>query len=137
MKGPHVIPMLGDAGAHVGMFTDADSPTFLLSEITRRRGVYDLPEAIRRITSGSARILGLVERGEIREGWHADINVIDFDELASCHPEWVNDFPHGGGRLVIKSKGYDATIVAGRVVVADGEFTGDRPGEVIREFARS
>jgi N-acyl-D-amino-acid deacylase len=136
MQDPHVIPMLGDAGAHVGLFTDADSPTFLLSELTRRRGIYGLPEAIHRITAGSARILGLVERGEIREGWHADINVIDFEELGSCHPEWVNDFPHGGGRMVIKSRGYDATIVAGRVVIADGEFTGDRPGEVIREFIR-
>jgi len=136
MQLPHVVPMLGDAGAHVGQFTDADSPTFLLSELTRRRGIYALPEAIHRITAQSARVLGLVERGEIREGWHADINVIDFEALASCHPEYVNDFPHGGGRLIIKSRGYDATIVAGRVVIANGQFTGDRPGQVIREFIR-
>jgi len=136
MENPYVIPMLGDAGAHVGLFTDADSPTFLLSELTRRRGIFALPEAIHRITARSARILGLVERGEIREGWHADINVIDFEALASCHPEYVNDFPHGGGRLIIRSRGYDATIVAGRVVIANGQFTGDRPGQVIREFIR-
>ncbi len=136
MRMPHVVPMLGDAGAHVGQFTDADSPTFLLGELTRDRGVYTLPEAVHRITGKSAQVLGLKERGEIREGWHADLNVIDYDALRSCHPEYVNDFPHNGGRLVVKSKGYDATLVAGQVVIEDGEYTGNRPGEVIREFIR-
>ena len=137
MRLPHVVPMLGDAGAHVGQFTDADSPTFLLSELTRDRGVYSLEEAVHRISGKSATVLGLKERGELREGWHADINVIDYAELCSCHPEYVNDFPHNGGRLVVKSRGYDATIVAGQVVIANGQYTGNRPGEVIREFIRS
>ena len=136
MRLPHVVPMLGDAGAHVGQFTDADSPTFLLSELTRDRGVYSLEEAVHRISGKSAEVLGLKERGEIREGWHADINVIDYAELRSCHPEYVRDFPHNGGRLVVKSKGYDATMVAGKVVIENGQYTGDRPGTVIRDFIR-
>ena len=37
MRMAHCIPMLADAGAHVGVFTDTDSPTFLLSELTRPR----------------------------------------------------------------------------------------------------
>ena len=137
MRLPYVVPMLGDAGAHVGQFTDADSPTFLLGQLTRDRGVYTLPEAVHRITGKSAEVLGLKERGEIHEGWHADINVIDYENLTSCHPEYVNDFPHNGGRLVVKSRGYDATLVAGQVVIEDGEYTGHRPGEVIREFIRN
>jgi N-acyl-D-aspartate/D-glutamate deacylase len=136
MQMEHCIPMLGDAGAHVGLLIDADSPTFLLSELTRRRGIYSLPEAIRRITSKSAAILGLRERGELKTGWHADINVIDYDALGTCHPEYVNDFPHNGGRLIVRSRGYDATIVGGKVVVVRGQHTGQRPGQVIREFAR-
>ena len=136
MRLPHVVPMLGDAGAHVGQFTDADSPTFLLGELTRDRGVYSLPEAVYRISGKSAEVLGLKERGQLKEGWHADINVIDYENLRSCHPEYVNDFPHNGGRLVVKSTGYDATIVAGQVVIQDGEYTGNRPGEVVREFIR-
>ena len=137
MRLPYVIPMLGDAGAHVGQFTDADSPTFLLGELTRDRGVYTVQEAVHRISGKSAEVLGLKKRGEVREGWHADLNVIDYDELKSCHPEYVNDFPHNGGRLVVKSKGYDATIVAGQVVIENGEYTGHRPGEVIRDFIRN
>ncbi len=136
MRLPHVVPMLGDAGAHVGFFTDTDSPTVLLSELTRKRGVYTLEEAVHRITGKSAEIIGLKERGELREGWYADINVIDYENLSTHHAEYVNDFPHGGGRFTVKSTGYDATIVAGQVVVRNCEHTGKRPGEVIREFHR-
>ncbi len=132
----HCVPMLADTGAHVGYLIDADSPTFLLSELTRRRGVYALPEAIHRITGQSARVLGLRQRGEIRVGWHADLNVIDYDNLETCQPEMVNDFPHNGSRFIVKSQGYRATIVAGRIVTEHGYHTGQRPGQVIREFVR-
>ena len=136
MQLPHIVPMLGDSGAHVGIFTDADSPTFLLNELTRQRSVYSLPEAIHRITGQSADVLGLKERGLLKEGWHADINIIDYEQLASCHPEYVNDFPHNGGRFIIKSKGYLATIVGGQIIIENGQHTGQRPGQVIREFHR-
>jgi N-acyl-D-aspartate/D-glutamate deacylase len=136
MRMPNCVPMLGDAGAHVGIFTDSDSPTFLLSELTRERGVYSLQEAVHRITGMSANVLGLKQRGEIREGWHADLNVIDYANLTTCHPQYVNDFPHNGGRYIVKADGYTATIVDGQVVVRDGEHTGQRPGAVIREFNR-
>ena len=132
----HCIPLLGDAGAHVGQLIDADSPTFLLGELTRDRGVFTLPEAIHTLTAKSARVLGLKRRGEVREGWVADLNVIDYDNLATHHPVYVNDFPHGGGRFVVGSTGYDATVVAGQVVVEDGRHTGNRPGTVIRDFER-
>ena len=136
MQMPHCIPMLADAGAHVGVFTDTDSPTFLLSELTRRQGVYDLPEAIHRITQASADVLGLKQRGSLKAGWIADINIIDYDNLETGYPYYVNDFPHNGGRYIVESSGYVATLVAGQVVVEDGRHTGARPGQVIREFAR-
>lgn len=136
MRLPQVIPMLGDAGAHVGLFTDADSPTFLLSELARDRGIFTLEEAVHRITGQSAQVIRLKKRGEIREGWHADINIIDYENLKCCHPEYLRDLPHNVGRIVTKSEGYDATLVAGQVLIAKGEFTGDRRGEVIRDFGR-
>ena len=77
------------------------------------------------------------KRGEVHEGWHADLNVIDFENLATCHPEYLSmTSPHGGGRFVVRSTGYDATIVGGNIVTAHGEHTGSRDGEVIREFSR-
>ena len=136
MKQPHCIPAVGDAGAHVGYFTDADSMTFLLSELTREREIFTLPEAVHRITGKSAQILGLKQRGELREGWHADINIIDYENLGSQQPYYVNDFPHNVGRVVTNSTGFVATLVNGEVVIENGEFTGQRPGEVIRDFQR-
>ena len=136
MNLPDVVPMLGDAGAHVGFFTDTDSPTGLLSELTRKHGVYTLSDAVHRITGKSAQIIGLKERGELREGWHADVNVIDYETLSTTLSQYVYDFPHIGGRFVVKGIGYDATIVSGQVVTRNGEYTGNRPGSVIREFIR-
>ncbi len=136
MQMEHCIPMLADSGAHVGIFTDTDSPTFLLSELTRRRGVYTLPDAIHRITQQSAEVLGLKDRGVIREGWVADINVFDYDNLETGYPYYVNDFPHNGGRYIVESQGYVATLVAGKRIIDNGKHTGNRPGEVIREFVR-
>lgn len=136
MRMPHCIPMLADAGAHVGVFTDTDSPTFLLSELTRRQGVYTLPEAIHRITRASADVLGLKQRGLVKEGWYADLNVIDYENLETGYPYYVNDFPHNGGRYIVESQGYVATLVGGRTIAENGRLTGTRPGRVIREFAR-
>ena len=86
----------------------ASSPTLFTHGTAQRAdprtGCVLLPEAVHRITGKSAAIIGLKERGELREGWHADINVIDYENLSTCHPEYVNDFPHGGGRFVVKGK---------------------------------
>ena len=136
MKMDNCIPMLADSGAHVGIFTDTDSPTFLLSELTRRQNVYTLPDAVHRITQASAEVLGLKDRGVLKEGFVADINVIDYDALETGYPYYVNDFPHNGGRYIVESQGYVATIVGGQCIVENGKHTGNRPGEVIREFAR-
>ena len=66
MQLPHVVPMLGDAGAHVGFFTDTDSPTVLPQRTDpRTRGLF-AAEAVHRITGKSAEIIGLKERGELR-----------------------------------------------------------------------
>jgi N-acyl-D-aspartate/D-glutamate deacylase len=96
----------------------------------------ELPEAVRRLTSFPAGVLGLQQRGTLQVGHFADINVFDIDALASDHPVYVNDFPGGKGRLMVKSRGYAATLVNGKVVTEHGRHSGERPGRVIREFAR-
>ena len=45
------------------------------------------------------------------------MNLIDFDRLALRYPERVTDLPAGAGRLVQRSDGYVATLVAGEMVV--------------------
>ena len=133
----HVYPTLADTGAHAGQICDADMSTHYLSYWHRERRLAELPEAVRRITSLAAGVLGLVDRGTLEVGKFADINVFDIDSLDSDHPEYVNDFPNGAGRLRIGSRGYLATIVNGVVVTDRHGNTGDRPGRVLREFARA
>jgi|TARA_B100000315_G_C14526195_1_gene563946 N-acyl-D-aspartate/D-glutamate deacylase len=75
--------------------------------------VYSLPEAIHRLTQASADVLGLKHRGSVKEGWIADLNVIDYENLETGYLYYVNDFPHNGGRYIVQSTGYAATIVGG------------------------
>lgn len=133
----HVYPGLADTGAHIGQICDADSSTFMLSYWHRDKGVISLPTAIRKLTKQAAEVLGLKNRGTLEVGMYADINVFDTAKLEALHPEYVQDFPNGKGRLLVKSRGYAATIVNGKVVTEQGIHTGERPGRVIREFARS
>ena len=132
----HIYPGLGDAGAHAGQICDADATTHYLSYWQRDRGVVSMPKAINQLTAQAAAVLGLIDRGTLRVGNFADINVFDPARLAPEYPEYVNDFPNGKGRLLVRSRGYAATIVNGQIVTEQGNHTGNRPGRVIREFAR-
>lgn len=133
----HVCPGLGDAGAHAGQICDADAPTHWLSYWCRTRNLVDLAEGVRRLTAMPAATLGLVDRGTVEVGRYADLNVFDYDALEPAYPEYRNDFPGGKGRLLVRSRGYAATIVNGEVITMAGEHTGARPGRVLREFART
>jgi N-acyl-D-aspartate/D-glutamate deacylase len=109
--------------------------TYLLTYWTRDRTrgpQLPLEYAVRRLTSDGAQLYGLTDRGVIRAGMRADINVVDYENLALVHPEKVNDLPGGTGRLIQRSVGYKATMVAGEVVVDDGELTDARPGRLVR-----
>jgi N-acyl-D-aspartate/D-glutamate deacylase len=68
----------------------------------------------------------------IAPGRRADLNLIDFDRLQLRMPESVADLPAGARRLVQRADGYRATVVAGQVVLRDGEDTGARPGRLVR-----
>lgn len=134
-KSEHCFPSLGDAGAHVSQIMDAGWPSFTLAHWVRETGIYTLPEGIRRLTSGPARVLGLSDRGTLKEGMRADINIFDPDKVAEQHPVLVHDFPGGAPRYIQKSFGYKATVVNGEVTVEDGEHTGARAGNVLRHQA--
>ena len=84
------------------------------------------------MTSDTAALFGVVDRGVIRPGAFADVNVIDLDGLALELPELVHDFPTGAGRYVQRSRGYAPTIVNGDVFVEDGKPTGAHAGRTLR-----
>jgi N-acyl-D-amino-acid deacylase len=128
------LPGLGDAGAHVAQIVDASYTTFYLSHWARDTGSVDVGEAVRRLTSAPADLLGTANRGRLRPGSAADINVIDLAALASLPVEPMYDAPFGTPRLVQRARGYRATLVNGVPVVVDDELTGAHPGQVLRHF---
>jgi len=134
-RSDNIFPGLGDAGAHVSQIMDAGWSSFVLSHWTRETGYYSMGQAIQKMTSGPARVLGLTDRGVLKEGMRADINVFDADKVAELQPELVHDFPHGAPRYIQRAIGFKATIVNGQVSLLDGELTGTRAGRVLRHRA--
>ncbi|MBL6080882.1 amidohydrolase family protein [Belnapia sp. T18] len=131
LRHPNTIVGLSDGGAHVGFISDGSFPTFLLSYWGKQRGL-PIEELIRRQTSDTARAVGLADRGLLRAGMRADINIIDLDALALDRPGMLYDLPAGGRRLMQRARGYEATIVAGAVTYRHGEATGALPGRLVR-----
>jgi N-acyl-D-amino-acid deacylase len=129
---PRMAIGLGDSGAHVGLIMDASLPTWFLLHWVRDRRHYTIEDAIRRMTSDTAQLFGVADRGELRAGAFADVNVFDLDALALRLPEFVHDFPAGAGRYVQRADGYRCTMVNGTIFMEDGEPTGAHAGRTLR-----
>jgi N-acyl-D-aspartate/D-glutamate deacylase len=135
LSNPHVLSSLSDAGAHVRFICDGALPTFQLMFWCRDRTrgpKFPLEFMVRKATRDAAALYDLKDRGKIAPGKRADINVIDFDRLTLDMPHMAYDMPSGGGRLLQKSRGYLATLVAGEVTRQDDQDTGARPGRLLR-----
>jgi N-acyl-D-aspartate/D-glutamate deacylase len=135
LEHPNVVPGLGDGGAHCGTICDASYSTFLLTHFVRDRrqgGRMALEKAIHSLTRATAEVIGLRDRGLVRAGYKADLNVIDFDKLRLHAPSVAWDLPGGGRRLVQKAEGYRATVISGQLVYRDGAATGALPGRLVR-----
>ena len=128
----NLIPGLGDVGAHVSQIMDGGWASFILSHYVRETGVFTLSQAIKRMTADPAAVIGLKDRGTLKVGMKADINVFNPEEVTELQPMLVNDFPGDAPRYIQKSLGFKATIVNGQVNVLDGEPTGARAGQVLR-----
>jgi dihydroorotase/N-acyl-D-amino-acid deacylase len=91
----------------------------VLGHYVREERVLSLEDAVRKMTSLPAQILGLPDRGQIREGFVADIAI--FDPARVRH---TNSFENPRSY----AEGVPYTIVGGVIVIEDGEHTGARPG---------
>ncbi|MGI9612163.1 MAG: amidohydrolase family protein, partial [Acidimicrobiales bacterium] len=98
----------------------------------RDRGRWSLEDAVRRLSSDTADLFGIADRGRLEPGAFADVNVIDLENLRLPQPEYVNDLPDGAGRYIQKASGYDYTIVNGEVFMDHGEHAGALAGTTLR-----
>ena len=135
MTHPHTVLGLSDGGAHCGLICDVSMPTYLLTHWVngRERGPrIGLEHAISLQTSRTAAAYGFTDRGVLRPGMRADINLIDLEGMHLRAPEMVFDLPAGGRRLIQKADGYVATLLAGQVTMEHGDMTGTRSGGLVR-----
>jgi hypothetical protein len=126
---------LSDAGAHCGVLCDASTPTFMLQYMARdrQRGeCVPIDWVVHLQTQKTARSVGLLDRGLLRPGMKADLNLIDFEGLKLHTPGVIYDLPAGGRRVFQTAEGYVATIVSGELVYDRGQPTGATPGRLIR-----
>jgi N-acyl-D-amino-acid deacylase len=116
---PHSLVSLSDAGAHLTFFNDAGFGLHLLGHWVRERGAMGLPEAVRRLTSQSALLFGMRERGLLREGYAADLLLFDPATVGRGPKQRVFDLPGGAPRLTTEALGVHGVWVNG-AQVADG-----------------
>jgi len=92
----------------------------VLGHYVRDEKLLTVEDAVRKMTSLPAQILGMRDRGQIREGFAADLAIFDAAKVSE-----TNSFE--------KPKSYPAgipfTIVNGVVVIDNGQHTGARPGK--------
>mmetsp|Transcript_74400 Transcript_74400/g.172409 ORF Transcript_74400/g.172409 Transcript_74400/m.172409 type:complete len:689 (+) Transcript_74400:79-2145(+) len=135
LEHPCVIPGVSDAGAHSGVFNDANGPTHLLTHWVRDRTRgprLPIEFVVAKQTGEIARLFGLADRGLLQVGLRADINVIDLERLQMLKPFVADDLPTGATRWMQHVSGYRLTLVAGQETYRDGRATGLLPGRLVR-----
>ncbi len=90
----------------------------------RERKLFDLPTAVKKMTSMPADQIGLHDRGRLARGKKADIVVFNAETIKD---EATFEEPHR------YPTGIQYVLVNGEVVVSQGEHTGARPGRVLRK----
>jgi N-acyl-D-aspartate/D-glutamate deacylase len=127
------LPSQSDAGAHLNTnYCTAGESSYVLGQWVRERGLLSLEDAIRRYTFQPARLMGLRDRGLVREGLAADLMVFDLATIGVKEDEVSRDGPGGTPRRVQGAEGIHQVIVGGQVVLDHGRHTGALPGRVLR-----
>lgn len=119
-----------DGGAHITSFSTYGDTGYLFSEFVRKAGALTLEQAVRKITSETAEIWGLKDRGRLEEGCAADIVVFDAETIGRGEERPVFDMPGDGMRYVRSATGIDTVVVNGQVAYADGAYTDAKAGVI-------
>jgi N-acyl-D-aspartate/D-glutamate deacylase len=129
--------MLGgsDAGAHLDRMCGSSYTTRLLADCLRGRKLAPVERAVQMLTQAPAALFGLVDRGTVAEGHHADLLVFDPATVGAENARLVDDLPGGTARLTAGSEGVVRVYVAGVATVEDSKPTGAAPGRVLRSGA--
>ena len=96
----------------------------VLGKYVREEKVLTLPEAIKKMTYLTAKKFGLKGRGQIKEGYFADIVIFDPEKVIDLATwEKSHQYP----------KGIEYVIVNGQIVIEEGKHTGMLPGKILKK----
>jgi N-acyl-D-amino-acid deacylase len=95
----------------------------VLGKYVREEQVITLQDAIRKLAALPAHNLRIDRRGELKEGYYADVVVFDPDTVQD-HATFVEPHQYSTGMVHV--------FVNGEQVLKDGEHTGATPGRAIR-----
>ncbi len=95
----------------------------ILSKYVREKNIVSLEKAIKKMTYLPATILGLSDRGEIKEDKKADIVIFDFEKIE-------DKSTYKNGRQF--PEGIDFVIVNGKIAVKKGIHTGALSGQILK-----
>lgn len=139
MRSKDTVIGLSDAGAHASQLCDACLTTYLLKRWVREKQVLELEEAVRMITSRPAEVFGIQGRGQLKEGFAADVVVFDPDTVGDGPLQRVYDLPSGADRLISEASGIEAVVVNGTLLRHQNEdqidTEGALPGRLLRNGA--
>jgi len=129
---PRVHIGASDGGAHILSFATYGDTGFLFSRFVRETALLGIEAAVKKITSDTASIWGIAERGLLRAGFVADIVVFDPATIGRGAEYYVQDVPGDGSRYVRDSVGVDTVIVGGAVAWSQAHgYTDACRGEVL------
>ena len=135
---PHSLVSLSDAGAHLTFFNDAGFGLHLLGYWSRDMGAMSLSQAVHQLTAQPAEILGLKNRGLLREGYAADLLLFDPQTVGRGPKKRVFDLPLGAPRLHTDAMGVHGVWVNGQLIADQNGMLENTPlaGELITEFQK-
>lgn len=128
---PSMIIGVSDGGAHLDRDDGSDWSSYFLRFWVFERHLWSVEEGIRQMTQVPAALCGFADRGLVLPGYRADLFLFDPETVGPDTKRLVNDFPGGEARYSARPRGIHATIVNGRPTVADGQLTGELPGEIV------
>lgn len=132
LNDPFVHIGASDGGAHILSFSTYGDTGYLLGHFVRDLGILGLEAAIKKITSDTANIWGLSERGLLQEGFVADITLFDPATIDRGPEYYVQDVPGDGSRYVRDAIGVDTVIVGGAVAYdRESGYSSERRGQIL------
>jgi N-acyl-D-aspartate/D-glutamate deacylase len=130
LASPFVHIGASDGGAHLASFATYGDTGYLFSEFVRASGALTLEGAVKKITSDTAKIWGLKDRGELKVGLAADVVVFDPATIARGEERPRFDMPGDGMRYVRDAAGIDAVLVNGEIAWESGAYTDAKSGVI-------